>query len=162
LKKLLFVLLFSSLLVGCGSNEESIEVINANDPETEDLKDEMLESRIKAYMEQMTGKYILADTYENKSEQQQKLLNEALTEVNLATLEIEDEYNPDLPVVKDLNDLAESVSFAINELLSGEYSTKKENAVTIGGHVGDISRNYLDGELPPSIKGHTGKENAND
>ncbi|WBX81334.1 hypothetical protein PD280_06325 [Virgibacillus salarius] len=162
MKKIFFVLMFFVVIIGCESNETLKEESNTNDEEIEDKQDEMLESAILSYMEQMTGKYLMVDTYETGSKEQQKALDKALTDVNIAVLDIEDKYDSNLPVVKELNNLAESVSFAINELIAGEYSTKVDNSEKVGTYVGEISRNYLDGELPPSVKVHTGMESAFD
>lgn len=47
----------------------------------------------------MTGQYLMIDTHENRSTEP-KVVDKALTEVNLAVLEIEDEYDSNIPVVK--------------------------------------------------------------
>lgn len=112
------------------------------------------------YLTVMTSKYASIGIYEDGSLQQQKMLDEALTDVNIAVLEIEDKYDANIPAVKDLNRLAESLIYTINELQSGNYATTYENAKEVGGHIGEISRNYLDGELPAVIKSQTGLEDA--
>lgn len=163
MKRIQLLLLSVALLAGCGSSDSvnNESTVDNSDEEVEEKKDEMSESEIMAYMDQMTGKYLLIDTYDDKSEGQQKQLDKALTEVNLAMLEIEDEYEPNIAVVKDLDKLAESIKFAINELLQGNYATKVDNSKEVGKHVGELSRAYLDGELPPIIKAVTGQDSAN-
>lgn len=55
MKKLLIILfsiiLFSTLLVGCGLDEAITNEANTNNVEAEDKRDEMLKSGILAYME---------------------------------------------------------------------------------------------------------------
>lgn len=161
MKRLLVVsmcVLLGMFMVGCGCNGGS-----GDKPATEavsEKQDEMTEKAVMYYLTAMTSKYISVDIHENKSPQQQKMLDEALTDVNIAVLEIEDKYDANIPAVKDLNRLAESIIYAINELQSGNYATTYENAKEVGGHIGEISRNYLDGELPSVIKSQTGLEDA--
>lgn len=152
---------FSFWIIGCSPMQDEAKSEETKvDNKTDEKRTEMIDSGIIHYMERMTGKYLLADIYEIGSQDHQKALDEALTEVNLAVLDLEAEYKKDIPVVKDLNDLADSVVFAINEMLAGEYSTRAENSQKIGYLVGEISRNYADGELPASIRIHTGMESA--
>jgi PBP1b-binding outer membrane lipoprotein LpoB len=161
MKKLLIVamcVLVGLFMVGCGGGGDSGEK-----PATEavnEKQDEMTEKAVMYYLTAMTSKYISIDNYESKSPQQQKMLDEALTDVNIAVLEIEDKYTADIPAVKDLNQLAESIIYAIKELQSGNYVTKHENAKEVGGYIGEVSRNYLDGELPAVVKAQTGLESA--
>lgn len=126
--------------------------------EEEVKKIEMSENLAYAYLEQLTGNYLLIDVHEDRSPEKNKALDLALTELNITTTEIKDEYIQDSPMVKDLLEISDFVKFAIDEMLLGEYSTKYDNSVKAGGLVGDFSRAYLDGKLPPTIRGVTGIE----
>lgn len=164
-KKLLFVLVAVLLvLAGCGGKDENNtnkDKDNGIKQEVTVKKEEMLDSAVMYYLTAMTSKYVSVDTYAINKEQKIKMLNEALTDVNIAVLELEDEYSPDIPAVKDLNQLAKSVTYAIDEMLAGNDSNARENSENVGYYVGEISRNYLDGELPAVIKAATGLDNAN-
>lgn len=161
MRKPLLFLLFSLLLVGCGVNETVKEESNTDNIEKEDKLDEMLDSGILAYMEQMTGKYLSIGLYSDSKEKQQKYINEAITDVRLAVSEIEEQYSEDIPVVQDLLSLGEVIEDSLNKLLVGDNSTEYEDAQKSGEIIGEISRKYLDGELPPSVRVHTGIENTN-
>lgn len=162
MKRLLYVLLLSVLLVGCSSDSNSETRSVENDSAEIEKRDEMLPSGVLAYLEQMTGKYLSIGLFSDTKEKRQKFISEAITDVRLAMNEINDEYDENLPVVKDLLRLGEVTEDALNKLLVGDNSTEYEDSQKGGQIIGDISREYLDGELPPTIRIMTGIENAND
>ncbi|SHH74614.1 hypothetical protein [Virgibacillus chiguensis] len=161
MKKALFILFFSVLLVSCGA-QDTEETGVSGDVEAEEKHDEILESGILAYMEQMTGKYLSVGLYSDSKEKQQKHINEAITDVRLAKSEIEDQYKRNIPVIQDLLSLGDIIEESLNKLLVGDSSTEYEDSKRIGEIIGDISREYLDGELPSSVKIHTGIENSSE
>ncbi|MEK5108182.1 hypothetical protein MHI57_15910 [Cytobacillus sp. FSL K6-0129] len=160
MKKTIFILLLSILLTGCSSNE-STNNISDSDEENTEKHTEILESGVMYYMTLIISKYSSVDTLATTKEEEQKILNEALTDVNIAVNEMQHEYDSEIPAIKELNQLADAVIYAINDLLEGNYNTKLENSEKVGNYIGEISRNYLDGELPSVIKSMTGLENAN-
>jgi len=162
LKKTLFVLFLSLLLVGCGSNDADVEDSNAGYTEKVEKHDEMLDSGVEYYLTLMTSKYSSAYNASLTNEDKMKHLNEAITDINIAVLEIEDEYEKGVAPTAELLKLADALLLTIeNEMLSdseGTYDSSRDAGVIIG----DLSREYLDGELPIGIQVMTGKDNADD
>ncbi|WP_339147650.1 hypothetical protein [Sutcliffiella sp. BMC8] len=153
MKKL--IILFTSLffLVACSDEIKEDAYV-----EEEEKKVEMSENLAFAYLEQLTGNHLMLDIHEDGSPEKNKALDLALTELNITTTEIKDEYNQDSPIVKDLLEISDVIRFSIDEMLMGEYSTKYENSVQAGGLVGDFSRTYLEGKVPPTLRAVTGIE----
>ncbi|MTD30195.1 hypothetical protein [Planomicrobium sp. YIM 101495] len=162
MRKLFLVLFVSISLAGCSSNENSAESVDLTAEDESQKHEDILPIGILAYAEQITGKYIMTDMYEDGEEKQLQLLTKASIDVELAMIELEADYDPDIPAVKDLIELAVSVDNALDEMIIGEFSTKYDNSVEAGQLLGELSRNYLDGELPPTVKAFTEKESAND
>ncbi|RST57629.1 hypothetical protein D5F11_021450 [Siminovitchia terrae] len=159
MKKITLALAFSLLLIGCASASESAKT-PITDASSEEKNEGMSEDSILLYMELITGKYLTVDMYEKDSTRQLEVITKALLDVDSAVSEIEEEY-PDDQAAKELLKLADAVEVALNKLLIGEHATKGSYSEKTGEIIGDISRTYLDGELPPSVRIHTGVENAN-
>lgn len=164
-KSIYLILLLSLLLVlaGCGNTENTTKVKkDENTSVISDKQQEMSSDNIILYMEQMTWRYSTSDTLNHTGEKELEYLTKAILDVQSSVLEIEHDYDSDIPVVQDLLELGAVIENALNKLRAGDKSTKYEDSVKSGEIIGDISKKYLNGELPPTIKRITGIENTND
>lgn len=162
MKKLIFVLLLFVLLVGCGENDSAEDDVDISATASEEKHTEMLDTGVKMYLNQMTAKYSSAFTVSLTSEDKIKYLNEAITDINIAVYEIEDEYEEGTPPTEELFKLADALLASIDYEMIGESEKASNSAQDAGEIIGDLSREYLDGELPVGIKIMTGTDNAND
>ncbi|KAA0941580.1 hypothetical protein FQ087_20705 [Sporosarcina sp. ANT_H38] len=162
LKGFFILLLASILLVGCSESKKEPEVNKADQVEETKTLKEITPNLIISYMEMLTGDYLMTDHYQTGGKEQLQKLGKAAVDIDAISMELKEEYEQDIPAVIDLLKLAETVDEAIDQMINGEFSTKYDNSVKVGQVVGDISREYLDGKLPPTIKVITGKENADD
>lgn len=161
MKRLIYLTLTALILFGCSSGLKK-EIEKEAAASKNEKRDEMSSAEILYYMENMTWRYLSVDLFSHTGEKQLKYLTEAALDVKSSTLEIEQEFDSNIPVVPDLLKLGVVIEGALNELLMGDKSTKYDNSVKIGQIIGDISREYIEGELPPTTKRLTGMENAND
>lgn len=162
MKRILFILLFFVLLSGCSNDEESAKETNASNSGIEEKHDKMLDSGVRLYLNQMTTKYANAYTVSFTDEDKMKYLNEAITDINLAVQEIEDTYEEGTPPTEELLELADLLLQTIENEMLGDVDSAYESAYEAGVIIGDLSREYLDGELPIGIKLMTEKESAFD
>lgn len=155
MKKLLFVLLSIFVLIACSSNDETVSdssnEVDINGDDVEKL-DDMTKKDIMAYIDQMVGKYLKLGTYEPGSAEEQDEIDEILTDINLAISDMEAKYESNISIVKDFKKLADSVRDALDNWVDGEYEAILNNSKEIGSRVAEISRNYLDGETPDTLK----------
>ena len=161
MKRFILLTLTTLILFGC-SGGSKVEIEKDAVAAENEKRDEMSSAEILYYMEKMTWRYLSVDSFSHTGEKQLKYLTEATLDAKSSTLEIEYEFDRNIPVVPDLLKLGAVIEDALNELLMGDESTKYDNSVKIGQIIGDISREYLEGELPPTTKRLTGMENAND
>lgn len=150
MKRTLLFLVLSFILLGCDSNQEIINGKEKDIVSDATKQDKMLDSGVNLYLNQMTAKYTSAFTVSITEEDKMKYLNEAITDINLAVLEIEDEYEEGAPPTDELFKLADLLLLNIEQVMTGEesYSTARD----AGEIIGDLSREYLDGELPIGIQ----------
>lgn len=155
MKKLLFVLLSIFVLIACSPNDETVSdssnEVDINGDDVEKL-DDMTKKDIMAYIDQMVGKYLKLGTYEPGSAEEQDEIDEILTDINLAISDMEAKYESNISIVKDFKKLADSVRDALDNWVDGEYEAILNNSKEIGSRVAEISRNYLDGETPDTLK----------
>lgn len=151
MKKILFVLLAAVLLVGC-SDSGRVESTNDVSTTETDKKEEMTDTAVKMYLSQMTGKYSLAFTTSANNEQKNNQLNEAITDINLAVIDIQDNYESSANAVSELIDLSEHLLDTINHELLGERESAYDSAYESGIIISELSNEYLDGELPVGIR----------
>lgn len=151
MRKLLFVLLTAVLLVGCSDSGEVESTSNGSATET-DKKEEMTDTAVKMYLSQITGKYSLAFTTSANNEQKNNQLNEAITDINLAVIDIQDNYESSANAVSELIDLSEHLLDTINYELLGETESAYDSAYESGIIIRELSDEYLEGELPVGIR----------
>ena len=159
MKKVLSLLLVSMFVLGACGSATGVEPTMTEESEK---RTEMLSSGVSLYLQQMTSKYSSAFTMAFTKEDKMKYLNEAITDINLAVQEIEDEYEEGTPPTDELFKLADLLLDTIDYEMTGGSVGSDDSAYNAGLIIGDLSREYLDGELPIGIKLMTGKENAND
>lgn len=146
-KKIVAILALLFVLVGCGVSSEEYSDLEETEKYTE-----MTESGVMAYLMQMTNMFSNAYTTATTEEKKIEYLNEAITDINLAVYEIEDKYEEGTPPTDDFFKLANVLKDTIDNEMLGENNEAYENARKAGKLIGDISNNYLDGELPPALK----------
>lgn len=161
MKRILFILLVSLLVVTGCSNDIAKEDVNTDDPVSMEKKDEMLDSAIKMYLNNMTMNFSSAFTIAVTHEDKMKYLNDAITDINLSVLEIEEKYTRNTPPTEELLELADILLITIEHEMLGETESAYDSARDAGVIIGELSRKHLDGELPIGIKLMTGKENTN-
>jgi len=149
-KKLIMAIMAIVLLVGCSDNEE-IETIPV-EGEKEPQQEVMMNSKVKYYLSALTGSYAMAYNISSSDEDKMSRLNDAITDINLAVMEIEDEYTSDVEPTEDLLRLADLLLDIIDNELLGDLESAYENSVKAGEIIGKLSTDYLDGELPIGIK----------
>jgi|SRR5690625_3322062 len=110
----------------------------------------------------MTSKYSMAYTTGISSDEKLRYLNEAITDINLEMIEIEDKYDDGTPPTNKLLQLADTLLLSIDMEFTGDRQGAYEQAVNAGEIIGELSKEYLNGELPIGIKNMTGIENTNE
>ncbi|MCM3110639.1 hypothetical protein [Lederbergia lenta] len=151
--------IFVFLLAGCGREElKPKDVVGSKEVST--ASDEITKIEFEYYITLISGKYLSTDIYERNSERYNKVVVEALLDVESAKQELNEKFKSGTPGLSDLLNLAGATETALNKLLDGEYATRSEYANKAGQIMGDISRTYLDGELPSIVKTYTGVENT--
>lgn len=160
MKRLVIFALLFVFLAGCDNNS----IPNPSDGEIEAIeqKDEMLDSAVRYYLNELTNKYSQAYLYSMSNEEKMNTLNEAITDINIVVMEIEDDYQEGVPPKNELLDLADALLETINHELIGDTDAAYDSSYRAGKIIGDLSREYLDGELPIGIKLMTEKESAFD
>jgi len=135
-------------LTACGGETETVT------PETQEVekKTEMLDSGVSYYLELMTSKFSSAYTVALTKEDRNRFLNEAITDINIATQEIEDEYEEGIPPTDELFELAETLKILIDADIIGDQERISEYSHKAGVITGGLSDEYLNGELPKGIK----------
>jgi len=148
-KKYLFILLSIVLisLVACGDGNETQKP--AEEP-IKEKKTEMGKYTALNYMEEMTGRYLGIDDHKTGSFEEKSEIQASISKSESILAEIEEEYDTEQPLIKELTILANAIKGVSEQMLEGEYD--KDRAVLIGEQVGEISRTYLDDELPPTLK----------
>lgn len=159
MKNIFIVLVLSIiLLTGCGNTTEpDAELTESN----EQKQTEMLEAGVMLYLTEMTNNFSFAYTIATTKEQRNEYLNKAITDINLAAYEIEDKYEEGAPPTNELFELAEKLKLTIDAELEGDSDVAYDYSVETGEIIGQISREYLDGELPTAFKIMTGLDSAN-
>jgi len=161
LKKFIFVMLFPVVLfAACGGSEETTDDVITEEAAPNEKRSEMLDSAVMLYMNQMTMNYSNAFTTSATKEDKMEYLNEAITDINLTVYEIEDEYKEGVPPTDELFQLADHLLDSIDFEMMGEGEEAGNSARDAGVIIGDLSREYLDGELPVGVKMMTGMEDA--
>lgn len=147
MKKIFIILIAVTLLLSaCGNTADVAEI------EEPEKRTEMSESGVNLYLQKLTGKYSSAYTIARTKEDKMKYLNEAITDINLAVYEIEDEYEEGTPPTKELLELAEHLLDIIDYEMLGENTKAYDSSYQAGIIIGELSDEYLDGELPIGIK----------
>jgi len=155
------ILLFSVLfLVGCGDTDIESET-GVAETEEEEKREEMLETEVMLYLSKMTNNYSSAFIATTSIDEKNEYLTKAITDINLAVLEIEDEFEEGAPPTKELFELAELLKIAIESEIAGDNENAHKYSHEAGAIIGDLSREYLDGELPTALKIMTGLDDAN-
>lgn len=155
MRQALFLFIATLLLVGCSG------VGNAETNDNSEVRDAITNNEMILFLEEMTGKYLMTDKVTG-DDSRYRTISEAITDVRLAMFELEDDYDDSLPEVRGLLELGIIIEKSLNELFEGDESSKYEDSVKVGELLGDFSRSFLDGELPPTFKALTGIKNAND
>lgn len=156
MKKLVVILViaFSSLsLAACGRKESSNTTFPSTVCSSLPKKETISELGVKLYLEKMTGKIILVDQYEKGSNSYISQLLEAQDDVNDTIDEIK-EGNYSLSTAEAsgaLLDLSETVNSLIDAGINGNYDEVYELSKTMGSKVNQITNDFGDGELPPTI-----------
>lgn len=154
------LLVFASILIFAGCNSSS-EKESAKTKESE-KQTEMTSTEVELYLTQMTNKYSLAFTASVTQEDKMNYLNEAITEINETVEEIQNKYENGTSPADELLELADILLDTIDYELRGNVEKAQDSAYESGVIIGDISREYLEGELPVGIQMMTGIENANE
>lgn len=153
MKRLLIVsmcVLLGMFMVGCGCNGGS-----GDKPATEavsEKQDEMTEKAVMYYLTAMTANYSSAYTVAINKDQKNEYLNKAITDINIAMSEIENEYEEGVPPTSELLELGKILKLVIEADMLGDNEGAYEYAVKSGEIIGDLSREYLDGDLPIGIQ----------
>ncbi|ARK28783.1 hypothetical protein [Halalkalibacter krulwichiae] len=148
MKKVLLLLLSCIWVLGaCGADAE--EVVSEDVAEK---KTEMTDTEALNYLEQITYRYIEGVNEENGSFEQKSALQAGLRACDTVIAEIEEEYGGDVTVASEIIDLANGVKNTMREVLDGNYDDLEDKNYAIGVLIGSISEEYLDGELPPTLK----------
>ncbi|GGB61316.1 hypothetical protein GCM10011409_43200 [Lentibacillus populi] len=153
MKKLLVLLVFLSLVLSaCGDNSDDVDASGDDAEEVTEKQSEMTEKATLNYLEQITYRYLKGSDLENGSFEQKSELNAAMARCDAIVEEIEEKYSVEDPLPSKIINLSKKVKDASQEILDGNYETNYDNAVLIGEELGEISKTYLDGELPPTAK----------
>ena len=151
MRKVLFLLLMAALLVSCG-NKAKVDTSEVAEVEEIEKKEEMRDSAVKYYLSNMTNNYASAYTVATDKEVKHDYLNKAITDINIAMLEIEEEYVTGLSPASNLLELGESLKSSIEADMIGETQEAYNYAVEVGEIIGALSNEYLDGEMPTALQ----------
>ena len=155
MRKYLFLLITALVLAACGNANVDIKVEN-NEIE------EMTDTTVKLYLHKLTSKYSIAYTPLLEKDKKLEYLNEAITDINLVVLDIEDDYETDIHPADKLLKLADVLLDGIDAEILEDEELAYNKSVKAGEIIGDLSREYTDGELPTGIQTLTGKKYADD
>ncbi|MEN2466722.1 hypothetical protein [Ornithinibacillus sp. JPR2-1] len=150
MKKYLLILIFFVLLAAC--NTETATEPEEFEGNTEEKRSEMLDKGVEYYLNTMTNKYSSAFTLSTTNEEKAKYLNEAITDINLAVQDIEDNYEEGTPPTQELFDLADSLLKSIESELTGDSESAYDSSYDAGVLIRQLSDEYLGGELPFGIQ----------
>ncbi|MCR1290101.1 hypothetical protein [Shouchella clausii] len=151
MRKVLLVLLSVFMLSACGGKSEM-----PADAETEESvsekNNEMTATAALNYLEQITERYLNSVEYEDGSFEQKSELQAGIKRCEAIISEIEEKYKADLPIATEMIDLANGVKNTLQDMLDGDNNNLENKNHAIGILIGNISGEYLDGELPPTLK----------
>lgn len=148
-KVLLLTIGLLLFLIACGP-KETTEPIEEDDPI--EKKDEMTETTALHYLEEVTYRYVNASELPVDSFEQTSELQAGVSRSESIIEEIESEYATEEGLPKEIIELAKLTKEACQDILDGNYDADYDNSFAIGEKLGQISSEYLDGEMPPTIK----------
>lgn len=160
MKKIVLVLFLLVLLVACSSNDEQsaddeisedVETVNAEESE----KKEMSKTDALYYLESITKEYMGISTHDVFDEDTINLLETGIDNIDLAIEEMEEEFDSSDPLmlaVKEMGDVVKNISEDLLAAPEVNGEMVGEGSHEIGIYLGEISRDYLDGELPPTVE----------
>lgn len=151
MKKVLFLILSLVLLTACNGGSEATADTEESEPEVS-KSSEMAETAALNYLEQITERYLNSVEHEDGSFEQKSELQAGIKRCEAVIAEIEDKYEEDLTIASELIDLANGVKNTLQDMLDGNDDDLKSKNHAIGVLIGNISEEYLDGELPPTLK----------
>lgn len=143
----IITLLLSSLFVmaGCSTHSQPTE-------ESSVVLEEMNKEKAMIHLEEITYRFVNASLDENGSFDQKSEAQAGLSRIESERADITVNYDTSEPKVSEILSIAEWTEKALKEMLAEDFNAATGTAEIVGGEISEYSKEYLDGELPPTLK----------
>ena len=151
LRRLLLMIGTALLMVSCTNDNNDSGDFSSNDMEEVIVEEEMTVIKAKDHLEEISYRLVNAAYDEEGSFEKRSEIQAGLNKINSQREIINETYDTNESITRDLLLIADSVEETLNLMLN-ESNEAYDSSVETGKLIGIYSTNYLDGELPPSLQ----------